>query len=148
MHGRGAKTLDLRNYRLTTVSGIPGLNSFLSCDARNVKYLFFKSAQKVGPKLVLDQMNLQGPGQLWPFFEQFFWNRIFEVSLLSGMCPTLICHSVKSIIIRTHVRTHGRTDGTSNFAHPTDVKSASRKKTFWKYKNRWWNFRISKEMEK
>ena len=64
VHGRGAKTLDLRNYRLTTVSGILVLNSFLSCDARNVKYLFFKSAQKVGQKLVRDQMNLQGPGQL------------------------------------------------------------------------------------
>ena len=64
VHGRGAKTLDLGNYRLTTVSGIPVLNSFLSCDARNVKYLFFKSAQKVGQKLIPVQMNLQGPGQL------------------------------------------------------------------------------------
>ena len=64
MHGRGAKKLDLGNYRLITVSGIPVLNTFLSCDARNVKYLFFKSAQKVGQKLVRNQMNLQAPGQL------------------------------------------------------------------------------------
>ena len=64
VHGRGAKTLDLGNYRITTVSGMPVLSSFLSCDARNVKYLFFKRAQKVGPKLILDQMNLQGPVQL------------------------------------------------------------------------------------
>ena len=57
----------LGNHRLTTVSRIPVLNTFLSCDAHNVKYLFFKRAQKVGPKLILDQMNLQGPVQLWPF---------------------------------------------------------------------------------
>ena len=64
VHGRGAKTLNLGNYRITTVSRILVLISFLSCDARNVKYLFFKRAQKVGQKLIQDQMNLQGPGQL------------------------------------------------------------------------------------
>ena len=64
MHGRGAKTLNLGSCRITTVSGIPVLSSFLSCDARNVKYLFFKRPQKGGPQLILDQMNLQGPVQL------------------------------------------------------------------------------------
>ena len=58
VHGRGAKTLHLGNCRLTTASGILVLNSFLSCDARNVKYLFFKSAQKIDQKLIRDQINL------------------------------------------------------------------------------------------
>ena len=52
VHGRGAKTLNLENYRITTVSGIPVLSSLLSCDARNVRNMFFQEFKKGAQKWI------------------------------------------------------------------------------------------------
>ena len=41
-----------------------------------------------GHKLISDQTNPQGPVQLWPLFDKFFWNLVFKVSLLSDMWST------------------------------------------------------------
>ena len=105
MHGRGAKTLNLENYRITTVSKMPVFRSCLSRYARHVRNLFFKSAQKVGQKVIPTQKNLQSLVQLWPLFEQFFRNQLFKTSLLNGMCPTLICRMIKLAKIRSDGRT-------------------------------------------
>ena len=48
------------------------LSSFLSCDARNVKYLFFKSAQKVSIYRYLDYFFKEIFKAFKEFFKDFF----------------------------------------------------------------------------
>ena len=110
VHGRGAKTLRLR-VELNFKS-----EHFLEKSS--------KKSFKNGPKYFSFAKDIY---TLTTFLQKVL-KPVFQNPTVRGMCPPLISASQKSPKIRTDERMNGRTDGTSGFDQPTDVKSASRKK--------------------
>ena len=114
VHGTSAKAPILGKSAMTTDLQIIHSITFLSCDARHVRNLFFK----VRKKLVKKWFQLR-----WIYKAQSNFDPFWIVFLKSGF---------QSLTVERHVSTNmppgeinWRTDGTSDFDHPTDVKSAS-----------------------
>ena len=135
MHGRGAKTLRLCKFTTNHNTQSSRFFNFLSTDAVHVRNMFFKSSKKV-PK---SWSKLESICHWYVHFDHFF-----STSQKSGFQNLTAVRGLWSLHMppakSDYFPNTGRTDGTSVFDLPTNVKSASRNKSWCKARqeNRWY----------